>query len=595
MNFSRVGQAGDIIVGDFCGWEACVEQDLGPRVSLRLHVGKAEKQLQISEFDFVLRQHSLQAALWAKICEDFPKRGYQLKKRLWWAKASVGQQETGLLHLLHQFSEFSADVSKQMLLDLQTWQVQFEQEFGALSREDCLQHWQATKEQWLSTKAHDHAVILEHFDTLFASNQHKQWVSERQKTIRQQDPTLNDRESYLLAATDIAERFCLRGDVLRQEAELTYCKQLQTQSALEQANPNNSLCDPEQEQRSRTSLSHAGVYADWLQLQQDPRGLLMAIQLRLEQQPSYSMMLAEQDYLAKHDANLLGKLRHFSSCFEGQWQRGFLNQVHIRFPESLLSFGLTPTWLLRELCLHPSARWLQTLFLEIAGDQSTELLPELMEILGEMAPESLTQLSLGFPWLPEATCSTVHVGRLEQLGKVIERLTSLTIHARHWELGYHSWPNLHTLALASYRFSLENWSDLQACTWPSLTELCLQADQLDPLLMMAENTSPCWVQLLDKQRWPKLKKLGIHQQMANDSLCFWLPHIGIANQIHELDLSNGQITDEGARHLWLHTSSFEQLELLDLRGNYLSKASVIRLQTVCKHVRVQQQKPPVIV
>jgi uncharacterized protein (TIGR02996 family) len=75
-------------------------------------------------------------------------------------------------------------------------------------------------------------------------------------------------------------------------------------------------------------LASWSVYADVLQARGDPRGELISMMLRREQEPTPRLFDAQRRYLAKHAATLVPETAQV-------WRRGFLTELRIASPEQL--------------------------------------------------------------------------------------------------------------------------------------------------------------------------------------------------------------------------------------------------------------------
>src|SRR5262245_42583994 len=70
------------------------------------------------------------------------------------------------------------------------------------------------------------------------------------------------------------------------------------------------------------------VYADWLSERGDPRGELITVQLRLEQDPQNAALIARATALhVEHDAAWLGALAAQPKNVAITWRRGFVHAI----------------------------------------------------------------------------------------------------------------------------------------------------------------------------------------------------------------------------------------------------------------------------
>lgn len=82
---------------------------------------------------------------------------------------------------------------------------------------------------------------------------------------------------------------------------------------------------------------------------------------------------------------------------------------------------------------------------------------------------------------------------------------------------------------------------------------------------------------LDGSRWPRLKRLGLRNCEWVDTLAAGLQGASILPQLEELDLSLGNLSDEGGAAL-LANDGLKHLRKLDLHHHYLSDGMMEKLQ-----------------
>jgi uncharacterized protein (TIGR02996 family) len=82
-------------------------------------------------------------------------------------------------------------------------------------------------------------------------------------------------------------------------------------------------------------LGSWSVYADALQTRGDPRGELISMMLRREQEPTPQLFEAQRRYLARHAATLAPETAQV-------WRRGFLTELRIASPEQLAVLAEPP-------------------------------------------------------------------------------------------------------------------------------------------------------------------------------------------------------------------------------------------------------------
>src|SRR5579863_8432624 len=97
------------------------------------------------------------------------------------------------------------------------------------------------------------------------------------------------------------------------------------------------------------------VYGDWLQIQGDPRGDLIALQAAAMRDPSDEAMAARvTEHLARNDEALVGAV---GEELDVVWHLGFLREVRIAADKN----PAKPIETLRAVLAHPSARFVRAL------------------------------------------------------------------------------------------------------------------------------------------------------------------------------------------------------------------------------------------
>jgi hypothetical protein len=91
--------------------------------------------------------------------------------------------------------------------------------------------------------------------------------------------------------------------------------------------------------------------------------------------------------------------------------------------------------------------------------------------------------------------------------------------------------------------------------------------------------------------FPKLKSLGIRNSMIADEVADAVANAPILAQLDELDLSLGTMTDKGAEAL-IASEKIRGLKSLNLHRNYLTTATIPRLQALGPKVDVGAQEKP---
>jgi len=97
------------------------------------------------------------------------------------------------------------------------------------------------------------------------------------------------------------------------------------------------------------------------------------------------------------------------------------------------------------------------------------------------------------------------------------------------------------------------------------------------------------IPLLTGKQFPKLTYLGLRNYRRIDELCPLLAKSKLLDRIRVLDLSNGNISDEGLDALLVASAKLKKLERLDLHHHYLSNEGIERVQALGIPVDVSEQ------
>lgn len=93
-------------------------------------------------------------------------------------------------------------------------------------------------------------------------------------------------------------------------------------------------------------------------------------------------------------------------------------------------------------------------------------------------------------------------------------------------------------------------------------------------------------------KYPRLKYLGLRNSEYSDDIAFEVAKSLIIDNLIELDLSMGYLTDEGAEAL-LNCPAIHQLDTLDISDNCLSNEMVERLNDLdIEVINIGHQKHP---
>jgi uncharacterized protein (TIGR02996 family) len=345
------------------------------------------------------------------------------------------------------------------------------------------------------------------------------------------------------------------------------------------------------------------VYADQLQDQGDPRGELIALQLKREQQVTDATLRErEAALLEQHGARWLGALaphtkvperrgrREPSAPLSVTWRRGFLDSVHLgpdakayetpEFDSAELvakTFELESAALLRELvvCSLQSDDWPASWEGCVEAIASAEV------------PSTLHRLEFdrGGYW----DISSTELGDLSPVYVKVPNLTSLRISLGSMELGRPSLPKLRSLEIVTGGLSGGNIESVLEGALPSLERLTLY-------LGATEGDHGCTVTfddlrgVFEGRNLSRVKHLALANSNLADQIAEAIGRAKVLPQLTSLDLSQGTMTDAGGKALLANRAAFAHLETLDLRRNWLSDAMVSELKSLSKTVLLDGQE-----
>ena len=327
--------------------------------------------------------------------------------------------------------------------------------------------------------------------------------------------------------------------------------------------------DPEDPDRYR-------VYADWLITRGDPRGELMAAQIALSvAAPGERGALQQriEAIFAAHDRLLPGVDPDHATA---RWRWGFLDSVRFDNREDFMDddFDMTPT--VRTLFALPQAQRVREVRVGvIRWDDQEEDVPKLIEELAALrVGERLRSLCLG-DIDDDIQLSHHPLGDLAQLGASLPELRALSLRGCEFALGDLALPHLETIHIETCGLTRDNLASVLAIRSHELRSATIwfgsemYGAEADP-----DDLGP----LLEGDRWPALRHLGLANAEFTAELCERLPTAPILAQLRSLDLSMGTLDDEGVEPLIEAREAFAHLERIDLEGNFLSEAAVRALR-----------------
>jgi uncharacterized protein (TIGR02996 family) len=324
------------------------------------------------------------------------------------------------------------------------------------------------------------------------------------------------------------------------------------------------------------------VYGDWLTEQGDPRGELVVVQTRAEQQPGNADLAARANQiLAERRADWLGSLANMKpEDFTCEWKRGFIHSARIgpdpdKYETSEIDFVET----IGELLVLPQIKFLRSLTIggKYYDDYPVGWDEEVSALIEAGIPEGLQRLSIdcGGYWDISAT----ELDNLPELFPHLGKLHELHVHMGMFSIQGIDLPSLRVLDLETNGLTKKDLEALRKGNLPNLEKvvLCLgetggdyggdiELDDLKPIFA-AQNLG-------------KVRHLGLANSSYADEIAGAIADSEILPRLRTLDLSRGTLGDEGARAILARADKFEHLEVLDLSRSYLSPAVIEQLGTL---------------
>jgi hypothetical protein len=246
--------------------------------------------------------------------------------------------------------------------------------------------------------------------------------------------------------------------------------------------------------------------------------------------------------------------------------------------------------LLHEVLADPAAERLSGLVIGAWASEMYEVTPaEIVETLVAAAPQlaSLTALFVGDMVVEENEVSWIHQCDLSPLWQAFPRLEHLQIRGTEGlSLGKIEHGMLKKLILESGGLPRSVLQEVAAAKLPALEHLEVYlGDSGYGWDGTVEDLQP----LLEANRFPKLKYLGLRDSEIADAVAAAVAQAPVLSQLEVLDLSLGTLGDEGGRAL-LASPGIRRLKRLDLHHHYLSDDVMQELQRLPLEVDLNEQE-----
>ena len=315
------------------------------------------------------------------------------------------------------------------------------------------------------------------------------------------------------------------------------------------------------------------VYGDWLAEQGDPLGELVAVQIALGAKPDdRALQKKDRELRAANEEAWLGDLAGLDKDeLETTWRYGFLEGVVVGNDEHSDADG--PETIASLLAL-PTARFLEWLHIRIFEHDDGQ--PSYEAIIAQMAaqglPSSLRELHFD---VARYQISWTSLGDLTPLYPHLATLEELHLTVGSMELGAVALPRLKVLEIVTPGLTRENMAAINKASWPRLETLTLYTGS-------SEYGSTCTIADLAPvfagTRFPAVEVLSLSNSEFADEIAKAICTAPVLQQLRELTLEKGTMTDAGAEVILAHAGAMTHLTRLDLGENYLTPRMVARLE-----------------
>lgn len=342
------------------------------------------------------------------------------------------------------------------------------------------------------------------------------------------------------------------------------------------------------------------IYADWLQGQGDPRGELIAVQLalgtasgtqRTQLQREETRILRDhnerlvpariqqamddQERRRPRDSNRWSRGVWERGCTTIHWDGGFITRARIAREREEGESSVEE--LLGDLLDHPSGRLLRELEIGPLGVCDTFDYSGVVDVLVGRDLPLLQAFSMADFSHEDCELSWSELGSLGRLWKAIPNVERVVVRGGSFSLGFMELPRARSFAARTGGLARDNIEAICQARWPELQHLEIWFGNS---YYGADGEVQDIEAIFQGRGSSQLTSLGLMNAEFTDSICRRLPRSPIARQLTDLDLSMGTMTDEGATALTRDRRAFPRLERLTVSDNYLSRASMAKLQAI---------------
>jgi uncharacterized protein (TIGR02996 family) len=301
------------------------------------------------------------------------------------------------------------------------------------------------------------------------------------------------------------------------------------------------------------------VYADWLEAQGDPRGVLMNLQLRGETRRTEAL-------LREHRREWLGSLADAPpSQLKLEWGIGHLRSARVERREHDYTIAVVPQ-IVETLLGLPIARLLRELTVGRMVPGRNRYDAVLRAICAHRALPALRSISLGEYSHSQNFLDWTELPDCAPLWAVVPSLRELRLRAASMRLRAIDLPELRDFEVITNALEPGSLAAIAEARWPKIERLHLEQTTSEGGV---DECTP----LFAGSGVPELRHLRLTCFDLDHELARSLVDAPLIRQLTHLDLSFGTLDDEDADLFLAHRDVFAHLELLSLERNFLSEAA----------------------
>ena len=299
------------------------------------------------------------------------------------------------------------------------------------------------------------------------------------------------------------------------------------------------------------------VYADWLQLEQDPRGQLITIQAQRAATDSDALAAAEKKLLAKHGAyfvpealaHALQRRRSSSPRCVVTWRNGFF--AHVRLARDGAG-DVDLEIIARAVLAHPSARFLRSLKIGQLGTREYSY-NAIVRGIAKRGHPMLAELHVGDFTAVDCELASSRAGDIVPLFAALPGLEKLVVNAGHVGiLDPIEHAKLRHLSLTTLALNDQYLDHIINANLPALESLAVR-------MSLVEMAPADLVSM--RRNFPKLRRLALPNMIGTGAFVRGLLGSQLLAQLEELDLTGGDLDDKTASEMMGEREQFAHMRL----------------------------------